>query len=128
SLVRTAYNGNAMIGGTRLVTSAGDDPPFVEVKAAVAPPPPKATPFRPPTVSLESPRLVAASAPPSRAGSRPRPARAGQASAPPPPTSSPSALEAELASMRALLEELMSAKKPKDQAQALLGAAGFEGP
>ncbi len=116
SLVRAAYGGDAVIGGTRVVTGAGTDGPFVEVKAAApgaadatrtarrTAPAPKAVPFRPPSVS-------------SRSGA-PRP--------PPPPTPHP--LDGEIASLRALLDQMMSTKKPRERAQALLGAAGFEGP
>ncbi|HLK39980.1 MAG TPA: flagellar biosynthesis protein FlhF [Polyangiaceae bacterium] len=118
--VKAAFGANALIGSTRVVTNGRGGAlghSFVEVTAA-----PGAEAPRKPSVR---PR-----APVARHGRRM--SEAPKAAAPAPvPAADTSAVERalgeELRALRALVEEMAQARRPKDRAMTLLAAQGFDG-
>jgi flagellar biosynthesis protein FlhF len=122
--VKAAYGSNAVISSTRHVTngkSGGFGTSFVEVRAA-----PGAERSAPSSTRTPAPfvREVMRRAQPATA--TPLPPPAAVPTTPTPPRSDP-AMEAELRAVRAMLEELASATRPRGRAVAILNSAGIEG-
>jgi flagellar biosynthesis protein FlhF len=136
--VKAAYGPNAVIASTRHVANGrAQGSSFVEVKAAPGAEPKRAafvrevlrkdgTPVPPSPVPLLQRKAL-----PVPARDTPPPAFAAPAPAPavlvtPTPQSNPE-LEAELRRVRAMVEELQSAARPRGRASRLLRDAGIEG-
>ena len=126
--VKAAFGSNAVIASTRHVTNGkagGFGTSFVEVKAA--PSSDRSAPsIRAPFVREVIRRTPAPNASPSAVALGALPPPAPVPTTPTPPRSDP-AMEAELRAVRAMLEELATATRPRGRAVAMLNAIGIEG-